>query len=761
MITNFLRRVRHGWKRNSEERPDEPPVVDLDSATTEEDEDRGVTASPFPCRDELGRLICKACGLPYKSWHLRSLLQDGIDIELCVCVSCGNVSSFSPGEILRGHYLPKKFVGSFLGREAPAIPLPVPVLSRKVPSLRDETGHLKCQSCGAPSSGFTVRGALALLGQMEQPRLWIACESCHQILTYSADELRDALPEEVAPELRRGDELLGHRIRTVLRGGMSTVYICQGPSGLVAAKTLSPALAGRPNAEARFRREAEAWILLGRHPHIVEARLLATYQGRSVLFTEFQPGGDLAQRLASGALSLEEGISYGTQIARGMEYAATCLPGLVHRDIKPHNCLFGSDGLLKVADFGIVKLLDGLDPLPHDSEVTSQGLPVFQTRVGVAGLGTLPYMAPEQFDDFARVNVRADIYAFGVMFFEMLSGCLPILPKDTGDYRTWRIAHRTAIKPDIRRYRSEVPPRIANLLNACLATDPAERPPDFSVVLDVLETTHIIRHPEASLAPPDTLEELDMLRVFNLQGVGRLEEALAYANHIVRVASAAAAPGSTAILARGHAFRAKVYSAMSDSLRAVEAADTALAINPDDPLALLTRGCLYIELGKLENAIRCLEKSWQIDPDRRSLAVKLGFAHNALGNYERALEVLMPAIERQPEDHWLHREIAFSYLQTGDLNLAKRHYVRALALCPVELPAERAEILTNLGNAYLDEGNEKRAAELQRQAWLLAPKTPRFTTPLPPTSSTLIVQFEFGRMRAANEKLGYFYKLRQ
>lgn len=184
----------------------------------------------------------------------------------------------------------------------------------------------------------------------------------------------------------------------------------------VALKILPERLAGDPDRLARFRREARMLASLN-HPHIGAIYGLEESNGLEVLVLELVEGPTLADLVARGPLPLDEALPIARQIADALEAAHE--QGIIHRDLKPANVKLRPDGTVKILDFGLAKALEptgsaGTDP------ATSPTLTAVGTHMGVI-LGTAAYMAPEQ----ARgrpVDKRADIWAFGVVLYEMLTG---------------------------------------------------------------------------------------------------------------------------------------------------------------------------------------------------------------------------------------------------------------------------------------------------------------------------------------------------
>ncbi len=195
-------------------------------------------------------------------------------------------------------------------------------------------------------------------------------------------------------------------------GGMGAVYKARQPGldRLVALKILPPEV-GRDAAFAeRFAREARALARLS-HPNIVAIHDSGQANGFYYFVMEYVEGADLRQTIASGQLEAEQALAIVPQICEALQFAHD--EGIVHRDIKPENVLLDQKGRVKIADFGLAKLL-GKDSADFTLTGTGQAM------------GTPHYMAPEQMEKPLQVDHRADIYSLGVVFYEMLTGELPI-----------------------------------------------------------------------------------------------------------------------------------------------------------------------------------------------------------------------------------------------------------------------------------------------------------------------------------------------
>ncbi|MBI5758172.1 MAG: protein kinase [Planctomycetales bacterium] len=200
-------------------------------------------------------------------------------------------------------------------------------------------------------------------------------------------------------------ELLG-------RGGMGAVYKARQKDldRLVAVKVLPKELAQSPGFAERFSREARALAKLT-HPHIVTVHEFGQAGGLFFLVMEFVDGVNLRQAFQAGRLTPEQALEIVPQICDALQFAHE--EGIVHRDIKPENILLDKRGRVRIADFGLAKLLG-----KTESEPTLTG----QYQV----MGTLRYMAPEQMEGSHDVDHRADIFSLGVVFYEMLTGELPV-----------------------------------------------------------------------------------------------------------------------------------------------------------------------------------------------------------------------------------------------------------------------------------------------------------------------------------------------
>jgi len=268
-------------------------------------------------------------------------------------------------------------------------------------------------------------------------------------------------------------------------GGMGIVYpVIEGEDifSLQAAKTFQDEFALDDDAVKRFINEAKTWVNLGRHPNIVRAHFVSKIEGRPYIFMDFMPGGSLGHYMAGkrdGILDIAEAVDFAMQFCAGMSHAGRKYRKMgrefAHRDIKPGNCLLSHDKkTLKITDFGLSKVYE--EQVGKEMEITvggavggasspdSPGTDIKLTATG-SFMGTCPYMPPEHFEDFHRTDVRGDIYSFGVMFFQMLTGRFPFIGRTPEEfYRN----HKIESPPDPRRWNKKIPDDIIKIIYKCI-----------------------------------------------------------------------------------------------------------------------------------------------------------------------------------------------------------------------------------------------------------------------------------------------------
>ena len=270
---------------------------------------------------------------------------------------------------------------------------------------------------------------------------------------------------------------LGHYDVTALlgEGGMGQVWQATDTqlNRQVALKILPDAFAADPDRLARFQREAQILASLN-HPNIAAIFGIEESKGTRALVLELVEGPTLADRIAKGPIPLDEALPIAKQIAEALEAAHEA--GVIHRDLKPANIKVREDGTVKVLDFGLAKALDPASASATADPSQSPTLTAAATQMGVI-MGTAAYMSPEQ----ARgkpVDKRADIWAFGAVLFEMLSGKRPFEGRDVSEV----LGAVLRLEPDWDLLPADTPPRIRTLVQRCLEKEPKQRVHDVADV---------------------------------------------------------------------------------------------------------------------------------------------------------------------------------------------------------------------------------------------------------------------------------------
>jgi eukaryotic-like serine/threonine-protein kinase len=301
--------------------------------------------------------------------------------------------------------------------------------------------------------------------------------------------------------VRIGTQLGPYQVLGALgAGGMGEVFRARDTrlDRDVAIKILPELFSSDPDRLARFEREARTLASLN-HPNVAGIHGVEEHGGRRYLILEYVAGETLADRLDRGPLPLDEALDIAVQIARGIEAAHEA--GVIHRDLKPGNVMVTPEGQAKVLDFGLARM---------DASSSSSGAAIGETPTltsparqspTVAGviLGTAAYMSPEQARG-RRVDRRTDIWSFGVVLLEMLTGANPFAGETVSD-SIGAILHKDA---DLARLPPDTPPMVRHVLRRCLARDRDQRYRDIGDArLDLLDAGRAAPPPadRRSLAP--------------------------------------------------------------------------------------------------------------------------------------------------------------------------------------------------------------------------------------------------------------------
>ena len=434
-----------------------------------------------------------------------------------------------------------------------------------------------------------------------------------------------------------------------------------------------------------FLREAQAWVALGRHANIVCARAAAPAGAGASLTSDYVSPDERGLNTLEGFLERRppdaaRRLGWAIDLCRGMEYAASH-GAKPHGDLRPANLFIGRDGALKISDFGLARALAGVDGLAGVLNLRG-GKPAL-SFAGRDCFGTPAYMAPEQFDGAAACDGRSDIYALGVILYQLSHGRLPFLAplpeKNTPEefQRYWT---------ELRRLHAQVEAQVPftplyPVITRCLEKDPSRRYQSFAEARSQLEQLLAseggggVKAPSAAESEAgewlalgaglldagqftQALECLDKALTLDAAGapalrdkasalirLGRCEEALAACDKALGVV-----PDSAQTLAcKAGALRG--LGRIDDS---IACCDRALELDAETGLALLNRGICLRERNKLDAALPCFEKAIVLNPaDARSHYQK-GLTFTAMGLHKDAAESFSLAVETAPHErrHW-------------------------------------------------------------------------------------------------------------
>ncbi|HXD30620.1 MAG TPA: tetratricopeptide repeat protein [Pyrinomonadaceae bacterium] len=448
----------------------------------------------------------------------------------------------------------------------------------------------------------------------------------------------------------RGDALatnwqIGGRIQNrweihkILRGGMGIVYIVYDHEhhSAYAAKTFQDEIfALSPVIAHRFTQEALSWLNLDIHQNVTTAQFVETIEGKPYLFLEYVSGGDISRWIGTTRLTedLPQVLRFAIHFCDGMTHVVS--KGIkAHRDIKPQNCLITEDGTLKVTDFGLAKVFD--DAGLTDTETPdAESLSISLSRTGIAA-GTPTHMAPEQFDDAKWVDVRADIYSFGVMLYQMLTGRLPFVG------RTWQQfqqLHKTQLPPPLGSQHST----LKTVIETCLAKKAAHRFADFSALREELAGIYEVLTGETAPEPVRgaELSALDWSnKGASLSRLGHSEEAIACHDRALEINPRDAEAWTN---------RGTALDSQGRSEEAIACFHRALEINPRLAETWSNKGIALRSLGRSEEAIECYERALEINPSLAETLINKGIALGSLGRSEESIACYDRALEINPRD---------------------------------------------------------------------------------------------------------------
>jgi tetratricopeptide (TPR) repeat protein len=469
-----------------------------------------------------------------------------------------------------------------------------------------------------------------------------------------------------------------------------------------------------PEVADRFRQEAATWIGLDLHLNVTQARLVTMIDGKPYIVLELVTGGDLATRIGRADLMGNPAavLRFALQFCDGMIHAMA--KGIkAHRDIKPQNCLIAEGDVLKVTDFGLAKVLDldGLHPAATPAPTggfwvasgthsllnpsaavdrSNQGL----TRTGV-GAGTCTHMAPEQFRNTKGVDVRADVYSFGIMLFQMATGQLPF------QGRTWQDFERMHTLFEPPAISGALADALNPLVRRCLEKDPSRRFSDFSVLRSELGRIYsaLERRPAPNPVSGTDLQAFQLsAKAVSLCNLGRMEQGMACFDQALELD-----PLSVAIWYNKGVYLGKAPAALACYQRALNnseyAGDLDWTIRPEQ--IWFNMALVLEELGDLEAAGNCYDEALALNPQYEKGLLAKGVALESLGRIDEALDLYDRALAANPRSVGALASKGSAMADLGCLDEALSFFSASLEIDPVCVMAlyNKGLVLGKLGRS--------------------------------------------------------------
>ena len=469
------------------------------------------------------------------------------------------------------------------------------------------------------------------------------------------------------------------------KGGFGIVYLVYSheTKSVYALKTFRDEYLEDEQTRKRFRKEAQVWIDLERHPYLVRAYFVEEVSGRLYIAMEYIAPDEHGLNSLDGYLrkrppDLAQSLRWAIQFCYGMEYAYS--KGMrSHRDIKPDNIMVSQDRTVKITDFGLAGVIGA------SGTISGVRLNVHGVKVGLScqtmegtGFGTPTYMPPEQFTNAAGCDQRSDIYAFGVVLYQMASGgrfpFLAPLPKDDSETeakRFWKDMYRLHSTASVPRLDSP----LSQTIQHCLKKEPARRFQSFKELRDNLEP--LLKHQVGEVIIPPDLKALEAWEWNNkgssLYSLGRYDDAIRCHDKALELDPRDTAAwnnkgGSLANLNR--------YD------EAIRCYDRALELDPRDAKAWNNKGLSLAKLGRYDDAIRCYDKALELDPRDAKAWNNKGNSLDSLSRYDEAIRCYDKALELDPRlaQAWGGKGLGLNSL--GRYDEAIRCYDKALELDP-------------------------------------------------------------------------------
>lgn len=482
---------------------------------------------------------------------------------------------------------------------------------------------------------------------------------------------------------KMGERLKGrYEIHDIKEGAMGLVYICfDHDAGFpVALKTFRSSFLSDEKLNNRFRMEAETWVKLGRYNHIVWALFVETIENTPYIVLEYVDGGDLSSYIKRG-MKIEEVLNFAIQFCKGMAYANEEL-GIVHRDIKPANILVTRDKIIKVSDFGLVKAFQDEDENYSGTVEENRSIDSLTLTSTGSVLGTPPYMSPEQCLNSKKVDIRSDIYSFGAVLYQMLTGRYIFRVKTVDEFLNYHL-HKAPVR--LTKFFHFLPeflrPAVLISLNdvvmKCLNKEPNLRYKNFSELL--AELSKIYNELTGQLVSvkeeKPVFEDWELMNIgISLVELGKKNEAIEFYDRSISVN-----PKFVPVWR-------KKGTLLFDLERYEEALicfNTIIGFEPDDYAAWYNKGVTLDRLSRSKEAINYYDRALKLNPKFDLAWNAKGILLDYLGKHEEAINCFDKYIEMNPEDVEVLHSKGHALYFLGKLRDALKMAEQALAIDPV------------------------------------------------------------------------------
>jgi tetratricopeptide (TPR) repeat protein/predicted Ser/Thr protein kinase len=557
-------------------------------------------------------------------------------------------------------------------------------------------------------------------------------------------------------------------------GGMGVVYRAHDTrlDRDVAIKVLPTDRPFSETARRRFQREAMAASALN-HPNIITIYEINSEDNIDFIVMEYVRGVTLSSVLKKRSLGMEEAIRYCIQIADALTKAHAA--GIIHRDLKPGNIMITEDGLVKVLDFGLAKFDASMAPgdKPTDNPETNE---MTLTQPGIV-TGTVAYMSPEQARG-ERVDARSDIFSFGTVMFEMLSGQLPFIGPNS-----IALLHNLHFSPprDLSELRPEVPPVLVSLVGGMLEKSPEKRIQTIAEVAAGLrrvaggstigpvtwhpsDATMELAHPTPALSkrrinqvgtwataaglllvltvggwagwrfykraklgqapvadlPADTnayalyQRARELLDHFDQEG--NVDQAIALLGRAMQINPQSAA--ASAALSEAYFFKNRPNPDPQWMKQASEYANRAVGLDDQLAEAHISLGLVKMQSSDSAGAEKEFRAAADLDPKSSRPHRFLAELYNTTGKGDAAVQEAKHALQLDPADWGSYMELGLSGYQVANYQAAADNWEKALKLEPNNAPA-----LRNLGAAYHGLNRDDDAAAALQRALEIKPNS--------------------------------------